>query len=178
MDFLSTIAFDFGLAFCVAICWGILFGTPLKVLLVAGLLGGLGHGLRFILMQFGLGLIASTLVASVSVGLLGIYVGYLVHNPPVVITMPACITMVPGLYAYRSMLGSIKLSDMSILEKDPNIIPTIAHNVVLTFSLLFTLAVGISVSAILFRNKSVKEIGFYKKLTNTKVKERIPIKKQ
>lgn len=172
MDFIIGLLFDCALAFVVAVCWGVLFGTPLKVLIAAGILGSLGHGLRFVLLHLGLGIISSTLLASVSVGLLGIYVGYLVHNPPVVITMPACITMVPGLYAYRSMLGSIKLSDLSIIEKDPTIIASIAHNVVLTFSLLFTLAVGISISAILFRNKSVKEIGFYKKLTDTTVKSK------
>jgi len=93
-----------------------------------------------------------------------------VHNPPVVITMPACITMIPGLYAYRSMLADIKLSDQAILDKNPNIIPTIAHNAVLTFSLLFTLAVGISISALLFRNKSVKEIRFDKSRSRSKGK--------
>ena len=162
MELLSAIFFDFILAFCVAFCWGILFGTPAKALLMAGLLGGLGHGIRFILLHSDFGLISATLIASVTIGLLGIYAAHKVHNPPVVITMPACITMIPGLYAYRSMLAGIKLSDQAILEKDPNIIPSVAHNAVLTFSLLFTLAVGISISALLFRNKSVKQIRFDK----------------
>jgi uncharacterized membrane protein YjjB (DUF3815 family) len=162
MDVLIKILIDFSLAFCVAYCWGILFGTPFRGLWMAGLLGGFGHCVRFILLQFGVGLISSTLTASVLIGLLGIYSSHKVHNPPVVFTMPACITMIPGLYAYRSMLGGIKLSDLSILDKNPNIIQEIAHNVVLTFSLLFTLAVGISISALLFRNKSVKEIRFIK----------------
>jgi len=78
--------------------------------------------------------------------------------------------MIPGLYAYRSMLAGIKLSDQAILDKNPNIIPTIAHNAVLTFSLLFTLAVGISISALLFRNKSVKEIRFDKSRSRSKEK--------
>jgi uncharacterized membrane protein YjjB (DUF3815 family) len=170
MELISTIFIDFALAFCVAFCWGILFGTPWKALLATGLLGGFGHGIRFILLQSNMGLVAATLIASVSIGLLGIYVAHKVHNPPVVITMPACITMIPGLYAYRSMLAGIKLSDQAILDKNPNIIPTIAHNAVLTFSLLFTLAVGISISALLFRNKSVKEIRFDKSRSRLKEK--------
>ncbi|HJV77544.1 MAG TPA: threonine/serine exporter family protein [Paludibacter sp.] len=170
MELLSALSIDFALAFCVAFCWGILFGTPWKALLMTGLLGGFGHGIRFILLQSDFGLIASTLIASVSIGLVGIYAAHKVHNPPVVITMPACITMIPGLYAYRSMLAGIKLSDQAILEKEPDIIPTIAHNAVLTFSLLFTLAVGISISALLFRNKSVKEIRFDKNRLKSKGK--------
>jgi len=162
---------DFTLAFCVACCWGILFGTPFKALWMAGLLGGFGHSIRFILLQVGVGLIPATLVASVLVGLTGIFSAHKVHNPPVVLTMPACITMIPGLYAYRSMLAIIKLSDMTTINNNMNIIPDIAHNVVLTFVLLFTLAVGISVSALLFRNKSVKEIRFDKKWLPRKEKE-------
>jgi hypothetical protein len=77
--------------------------------------------------------------------------------------MPACITMIPGLYAYRSMLGIIKLADQATMDANPTLLRTIAHNMVLSFSLLFTLAVGISISALLFRNKSVKEIRFKKK---------------
>lgn len=170
MNLLIEILTDFAIAFCVAFCWGILFGTPRKALYMAGLLGGMGHCLRFMLLHIGIGLIPATLAASMIIGLAGIFAAHRIHNPPVVITMPACITMIPGLYAYRSMLASIKLSDQSILDKDPNIIPTIAHNAVLTFSLLFTLAVGISISALLFRNKSVKEIRFDKSLLRTKDK--------
>ncbi len=158
MNVLFALLTDFSLAFCVAFCWAILFGTPRRGLWVAGLLGGLGHCVRFVLLQLDAGIISATLVASVSVGLLGIYAAHKVHNPPVVFTMPACITMVPGLYAYRSMLGSIKLSDTDIVQSNPLILHEIAHNVVLTFSLLFTLAVGISISALLFGGKSVKNI--------------------
>jgi len=173
MEFFSSILIDFALAFLVACCWGILFGTPWKALWMAGLLGGLGHCARFVLLQAGLGMIPSTLAASVMIGLLGIVAAHWVHNPPVVLTMPACITMIPGLYAYRSMLAAIKLTDRSILEKEPDLIPTIAHNVVLTFTLLFTLAVGISISALLFRNKSVKEIGFGKRPLSKEGTQRI-----
>ncbi len=158
MNVLLALLTDFCLAFCVAFCWAILFGTPRRGLWVAGLLGGLGHCVRFVLLQLDAGIISATLVASVSVGLLGIYAAHKVHNPPVVFTMPACITMVPGLYAYRSMLGSIKLSDTDIVQSNPLILHEIAHNVVLTFALLFTLAVGISISALLFGGKSVKNI--------------------
>lgn len=160
MEIIWNYLADFSLSFCVACCWGVLFGSPFRTLLMIGLLGGFGHSIRFLLLQLDLGIITSTLAASVSIGLLGIYGSHRMNNPAVVLTMPACITMVPGLYAYRSMLGGIKLSDPSIMDKNPNIIPNIAHNVVLTFALLFTLAIGISVSALLFRNKSVREIRF------------------
>ena len=170
MEMALHLLMDFTLAFFVACCWGILFGTPFKALWMAGLLGGVGHSVRFMLLQAGIALIPATLVASVLIGLSAIFSAHKVHNPPVVLTMPACITMIPGLYAYRSMLAIIKLSDMTTINNNMNIIPDIAHNVVLTFALLFTLAVGISISALLFRNKSVKEIRFDKKWLSKKDK--------
>ncbi len=157
ISFLFHILLDFSLAFVVACCWGILFGTPARILWIAGLLGGWAHAFRFVLLQFDVGLISATLIASLSVGVIGIFCSHKVYHPSVVFTMPACITMIPGLYAYRTMLGSIKLTDMSASQLSVELIPEIMHNMMLTLSLLFTLAIGISIAALLFRSKSVPE---------------------
>jgi len=159
-DILFSVLRDFAVAFVVAVSWGILFGTPKNILVVAGLLGGMGHCMRFIFLQFGFGLIFSTLIGSVAIGLMGIYVAHRVNNPPVVFTMPACITMIPGMFAYKTMLAGIKITDLSTVEKDPSILTSMAHNFTLTVSLLFTLAIGICIAALLFRKTSVKEITF------------------
>lgn len=160
VDLLFAVWRDFAIAFVVACCWGILFGTPKKILYVAGLLGGMGHCIRFILILLDMGLITSTLAGSVAVGIVGIFVAHRVHNPPVVFTMPACITMIPGMFAYKTMLAGIKMSDIDIAHADPSILITMTHNFVLTLSLLFTLAIGISIGVLLFRKSSVKDISF------------------
>lgn len=149
---------DFIIAFIIAVCWGILFGSPKRLLYVAGLLGGLGHCIRFILLLLDMGLITATLAGSVAVGFLGIIAAHRVHSPPVVFTMPACITMIPGMFAYKTMLAGIKLTELETAHADPTLLTTMSHNFVLTMSLLFTLAIGISISALLFRKSSVKDI--------------------
>lgn len=151
--------FDCLLSFIVAFCWGILFGTPRRVLWIAGALGGVGHSIRTALLAVDGGLVSSTLIASLTVGILGLLCAYRIHQPPVVFTVPACITMIPGLYAYRSIIGAIKLSDLSGLSSSGNklnIIVELAYNTTLTFSLLFTLAVGISISALVLGRKDGK----------------------
>ena len=161
MDFFLLIIKDFSFASCVAIGFGSLFNTPNRVLLIAGLLGGLGHALRFTLYEgVGLGLITSTLSGTVLIGLLGIVLAHRVHTPPIVFTMPACITMIPGMYAYKTMLGFIRLTDESGLVRNPQDLDNTFHNLVLTASLLFCLAVGISISVFLFRHSSVKMLKF------------------
>lgn len=157
---LLNILRDFGIAFIVGFCWAVLFGSPKRLLVVAGLLGGMGHSIRFILIQLDFGLITATLAGSVIVGLVGIFVAHRVDSPPVVFTMPACITMIPGMFAYRTMLAGIKVTDLSIVKQDPYILVDAAHNLMLTMSLLFTLAIGICIGALLFRKSSVKHISF------------------
>ena len=161
MDFFLLIIKDCSFAFCVAIGFGSLFNTPNRVLLIAGLLGGLGHALRFTLYEgVGLGLITSTLSGTVLIGLLGIVLAHRVHTPPIVFTMPACITMIPGMYAYKTMLGFIRLTDESGLVRNAQDLDNTFHNLVLTASLLFCLAVGISIGVLLFRQSSVKMLKF------------------
>jgi len=159
-DILLAILKDFIIAFIIAFCWGILFGSPKRILVVAGLMGGMGHCIRFILLQLDMGLIAATLAGSVTIGIVGIFVAHKVHNPPVVFTMPACITMIPGMYAYKTMLAGIKMTNIDSMKSDPDILINMSHNFVLTASLLFTLAIGISIGALLFRKTSVRDISF------------------
>lgn len=161
-DILFSLARDFALSFVVAICWGILFGSSKRILWVAGLLGGFGHSLRFLLLYAGVGLVSSTLIASVLIGLAGIFFAHRVHHPPVVFTMPACITMIPGLYAYRTVLNGIKLVDMQ--TRNPDAVHDMMQNLMLSLSLLFTLAIGISIGVLLFRKRSTKDIAFGKRL--------------
>ena len=89
---------------------------------------------------------------------MGIFAAHKVDSPPVVFTMPACITMIPGLYAYRTMIAGIKSSDINYLLNDPTILPEMVHNFMLTVSLLFTLAIGISIGVLLFRKESTRDI--------------------
>lgn len=164
MELLLAVLQDFIIAFAVAVCWGILFGTPKRILYVAGLLGGLGHAVRFIFIQIDLGLITSTLIGSVLIGIIGIFVAHKVHNPPVVFTMPACITMIPGMFAYKTMLAGIKLTDSASVDTNPYLLTEMMHNLMLTMSLLFTLAIGICIGTLLFRKSSAKNIDLGKGL--------------
>lgn len=168
---LFTVFRDFAIAFVIAFCWGILFGSSKRVLWVAGLLGGLGHCLRFVLVQLDLGIITATLAGSVFIGIVGIFASHKVDTPPVVFTMPACITMIPGLFAYRTMLAGIKITDSSILENDPFLLQEIAHNLTLTMSLLFSLAIGICIGALLFRKSSARDISMKDFLNRNKIRK-------
>jgi uncharacterized membrane protein YjjB (DUF3815 family) len=158
MDSILPFIRDVALAFVVALGFAILFNTPRRVLLVAGLLGGFGHCIRFAMHQNGIDLVPATLTGAIFIGLVGIVFSHIVHTPPVVFTMPACITMIPGLYAYRAMLGCLKITDLEFVKQSPTVLNETAHYFVLTASLLFTLAIGICSGALFFRKRSAKSI--------------------
>lgn len=149
---------DIFLSFFVAIGFALLFETPKKAVWIAGLLGGLGHAIRFVLLQFDFGLVSSTLSGTVFIGIIGIYCAHKIHTPPVVFTLPACITMIPGLYAYRTMLGCIKIYEEGAETSTGILLQETIYNFILTSSLLFCLAIGICIAALIFRKKSVKKI--------------------
>lgn len=149
---------DAFLSFFVAIGFALLFETPKRALIIAGILGGLGHCIRFTMLQLDFGLVTATLCGTVFIGLTGIFCAHKIHTPPVVFTLPACITMIPGLYAYRTMLGCIKIYETGTNSDNAHLFQDTAYNFILTSSLLFCLTIGICIAALLFRKKSVKSI--------------------
>lgn len=151
--------FDILMGGIIAVGWGILFNTPRHVLYVAALLGGLGHSVRFLLLEAaGAPLVLATLAGTVLIGFLGIAFARKVDTPPVIFTMPACITMIPGMYAYHTMLGFIKMAGSDITVQDPSLVSQTAQYFVITISLLFTLSIGITIGSLLFRKKTAREI--------------------
>jgi Uncharacterized conserved protein len=155
---LSTL-FDLLLGGIIAMGWGILFNVPRNVLYVVGLLGGLGHSLRyFLLTGFDVPLVIATLSGTVAVGFLGILFARKEDMPPVVFTMPACITMIPGLYAYNTMLGFVKMARLDVSAIESDLVTRTAHSFVITISLLFCLSIGITIGSLLFRKKTAREI--------------------
>jgi len=148
---------DAFLSFFVAVGFALLFETPKRGVLMAGLLGGMGHAIRFTFLSFGFGLVFSTLCGTIAIGITGIYCAHKIHTPPVVFTLPACITMIPGLYAYKTMLGCIRIYEEGTTgAKTAFLLQDTAYNFILTSSLLFCLAIGICIATLIFRRKSVK----------------------
>ncbi len=161
---------DAFLSFFVAAGFALLFETPRRAIPVAGLLGGMGHALRFVLLQAGFGLVSSTLCGAVLIGLAGLVLAHRIHTPSVVFTLPACITMIPGLYAYRTMLAGIRVYEAGSGQDTSGLLQDMAYNFILTASLLFCLAIGICIAALLFRTRSAKDFNRIKELYSRGIK--------
>lgn len=141
-----------------ALGFGMLFTVPRRAFWAVGLLAAIGYGLRGATLLLGGDLVAGSLVASCTMGLLSIQLAHWVHTPTTVFMAPAVIPMVPGVFAYRTMMGLLEMSQNPKFEPEL-LIQTVSYGLSTVFILL-ALAVGVTIPSLLFRNRSVKEIRF------------------
>ncbi len=141
-----------------ALGFATLFTVPLRAFWAVALLAALGFGLRLLLLINDYHLIIATLAASCFMGLLAIQLAHWVHTPTTVFMAPAVIPMVPGVYAYRTMMGLLEISGSKVVPVE--LLTQTASNGLNTVFILLTLAIGVSLPSLAFRNKSVKDIRF------------------
>ncbi len=135
-----------------AVCFGILFNVPSPLLLGCAIAAGLGHGLRTLLMQLGVDIEVATLVGATLTGFVSVYFSGRWHAPIAVFTLCAAITMVPGAFAYRTMLAIIELSTGNAATANAALIAA-ATNAVRTALILGAIALGIAAPALLFERE-------------------------
>lgn len=88
-----------------AVGFGMAFNVPRRILGWCAAGGALGRGLRFLLLQAGLPVAWSTLLAAAAVSWLGVWVAQRLHAHPKVFTVAAVIPMVPGVPMYTALLA-------------------------------------------------------------------------
>ena len=141
-----------------ALGFAILFNVPQRTLWVIFLLGALGGALKILTIKFGGGIILGSFFGAMLVGFLSIYAAHFRHAPPFVFAIPAVIPMVPGAFAYRMMLGIIKLTGDVDQQTFIKLMDETVDNGLKALFVLMALSLGVSAPMLLFRRESAKEI--------------------
>lgn len=97
-----------------ALGFAILFNVPRRLLFYCAVFGAVGHALRTLLVNFGLAIEPATLASAAFVGFLGAYLAQHFAVPAPIFTITGTIPMVPGVFAYRAMIGIL-----SVITVDP-----------------------------------------------------------
>ena len=105
--------------------FAILFNVPKRTLIAIFILGLLGGVIKFGSLYSGMGIVFATFLSASVVGFLSIQTAHWMKSPPMIFSIPAVIPMVPGLLAYKMMLGVISLSNLEnsevyLISFDPN----------------------------------------------------------
>ncbi len=142
-----------------ALGFGILFNSPKRALIrifAGGFLAGL---VKFGLMLSGAGsgIVSASLLASVAVGLASIPVARSIHVPPVIFSVPSVIPLVPGVFAYKTMLGIMKLSRKETSDLTAILADTF-QNASITMFIMMAIAIGVAVPMHAYEKSSLKEL--------------------
>ena len=158
MDFLKIIelALWTGIA---GVGFGILFNIPRKAILTVFILG-FGVGLiKTVLLNLGLNIVLASFIAALFVGVFSMPLAHKIHQPPVVFSIPAVIPMIPGYYAYKTVLAMMNFTFMEVAtEKRLALLDAIFSNGFTMLFILISLTLGISLPLLLMRKSTVKKI--------------------
>ena len=144
----------------ISIGFALLFNTPRRALWITGVLGGVGWGIKFVLLATLMPeqIVTTSFLGACAVGLLSVYFAHRVHTPPIVFTIPAVINMIPGKSGYEFMMGLIKI--VTITHEHDQTLATIFETIKLGLQTGFTtlgLAFGVIAPVLLLNTYTIKD---------------------
>jgi len=149
---------------CAAVGFAILFNVPVRTLIMIYLIGAAG-GLTKVLMIhfFGVSVVVGAFLGAVIIGVLSIPAAHNKHSPPMVFAIPAAIPMIPGIFAYRLMLGLIKLAGDPTAGTYAQTMADTVNNGLKAMFIVLALAGGVAIPMLVTRKESAKEIRLRKR---------------
>jgi uncharacterized membrane protein YjjB (DUF3815 family) len=140
-----------------AVGFAILFNVPVRTLFAIWICGALGGFLKFSLLLLGAGVVSASFAGALAIGISCIPTAHFRHAPPMIFAIPSVIPLIPGVFAYRTMLGLIRLTG-AIGPDYQAIISETVNNGAKTLFIIMSLAMGVAVPMHLMRKESVKNI--------------------
>ncbi|MBR9726402.1 threonine/serine exporter [Shewanella intestini] len=130
------------------------FNVPKRFLPYCALAGAMGHSTRTFLMHFNMPIEWATFAAAAVVGFVTIHFAKKHLAPPLMYAVAAIIPMVPGTYAFNTVIALIQLTAAN--EINPEISAHMTLNALKTVFILGALAVGLALPSLLFyRNRNI-----------------------
>lgn len=142
---------DMLLAAVPALGFAMVFNVPVKALRYCALLGGIGHGARYLCVQGGVPIEWASFLAAILIGIIGIRWSRWLLAHPKVFTVAAVIPMFPGISAYTAMISVVELSHQGYSEALMQVL--ITHFLKASF-IVGALSIGLSLPGIwLYRKR-------------------------
>ncbi|MBQ4279866.1 MAG: threonine/serine exporter family protein [Rikenellaceae bacterium] len=151
---LSILA-DGAFAAVAATGFAVISNPPKKAILIAAGLAAVGHALRFYLLHNTvLDITTASLAAAFAIGLISMLAAKLIHCPAEVFSFPSLLPMVPGMYAYKTVLATIRFMSSHGTGDPQELIVQICQNGLTTIFVMFALVIGVSLPMFIFHKQS------------------------
>lgn len=130
--------------FAVVACIGfaLISNAPRPVCLLAGGLAGLGHMTRFVLLHLGMGIISASLCGATLVSFCSMACARRWRTPAEFYAFPALLPMIPGMYAYRTILSTMQFLSAADAAARETLVVEIAYNALTTCCVMGALVIG------------------------------------
>jgi uncharacterized membrane protein YjjB (DUF3815 family) len=135
-----------------AIGFAILFNVPPRALPGCAIAAAIGHAARTWVVQLGLPIEPGSLLAATLIGFMSFYFARKFQSPMTIFTVPAVIPMMPGTFAFHTMLGILELTTLGVTNSGP-VLVEVSLNAIKTGLILAALAGGIIAPRLLFRRQ-------------------------
>jgi uncharacterized membrane protein YjjB (DUF3815 family) len=138
--------------------FGAISDPPMRAFPNIAILSAIGHAIRFCLMNYlGIDIALASFVAALSIGMGSLPLGKIIKCPMTVLYIPALLPMVPGMYAYKILLSLTRfMQNMKDPVLGPRYIDDIMLNFTITVSVVFMLAIGATLPALIFKKRSMQ----------------------
>ncbi|GAA5216105.1 threonine/serine exporter family protein [Corallincola platygyrae] len=154
MELLITLLDDAFFSAIPAIGFAMLFNVPKKALAYCGAAAAIAHSLRTLLISFGMSVELGSFLVSVLVGVLAFHWAKKKLVPEQVFTVAAIIPMIPGKFAFATMVGLVQLNIDGAVS--PWLLGDVIDNGLKTLFILGALSVGLAIPQLfLERSKPV-----------------------
>ncbi|WP_434357100.1 threonine/serine exporter family protein [Parasalinivibrio latis] len=147
MSLLLALLNDMFFAAIPAVGFALVFNVPKRALKYCAIGGALGHGLRFLMLHYGVSIEWATLVAATAVGMVGVYWSKRFVAHPKVFTVAALIPMVPGVFAYKAMIALVEINHRGYT---PELLGAMVDNFLKALFIIAALAIGLAMPGLLF----------------------------
>ncbi|WED27010.1 threonine/serine exporter family protein [Vibrio sp. DW001] len=153
MEIIIGLLNDMFFASIPAVGFALVFNVPQKALKYCAVGGAIGHGSRYLMLQYGVPIEWATFFAATIVGMIGVYWSrkFLAH--PKVFTVAALIPMVPGVFAFKAMIALVEINHLGYT---PELVSVLMENFLKAMFIIAGLAIGLAMPGLLFyRRRSV-----------------------
>lgn len=147
MELLLALINDMFFAAIPAVGFALVFNVPQKALIYCAVGGAIGHGARFMMMNFGIPIEWATFFAATIVGMIGVHWSHKFLAHPKVFTVAALIPMIPGVYAFKAMIALVEINHLGYT---PELISILMENFLKAMFMIAGLAVGLAMPGLLF----------------------------
>jgi len=132
--------------------------VPLKTLLTIWIGGVIAGLIKFTVLFLSARnpVIQSSFFAALAVGIYSMPVAHLRHEPPMIFAIPSVIPLIPGVFAYHTMLGLIKLTGNIGTDYSLTLSETV-HNGVTTLFIIMAIALGVAIPIHVMRTDALKK---------------------